>query len=257
MDSVQESSGLFFLPLAVAYLSACGGWFLLNRFRPSLWVSPRLGKQSRDYKDLGLALLAVIGILLLGQVYRMGFLLPTKGESWIFRITWIIDNLIIYSPIFVVMWLRKQPLVSIFLSPQGLEKKLGIGLVLGIIAVVLFLLLRDETGRLPEIATKAIEPRRLADFVPVFLEGVAVAFLFVRLRWAFGLLSALLIPALLFALAHVPGQMAAGTSFPEMASFFVVNTGLVAVVLYIVQRSEDVIWIGIVHYLMDIATNAI
>ena len=112
-------------------------------------------------------------------------------------------------------------------------------------------------NRFPEVLRRAIEPGRLVDFVPIFLEGVAVAFLFVRIKWALGILPAILIPAGLFALAHIPGQLANGLNAAEIMAFFIVNGGLAGAILYFVHRSADIIWIGLVHYIMDIAIEAI
>ncbi len=255
--SVQEASWFFFGPLVAAYMSACGGWILITHLKPSLWIPRIVEEQQRNFKDLGLALLAVMGILLIGQIYRLGFLLPTKGESWIYSVNWIIDNLIIYSPIFIVLYFRKQSTSTIYLSRQGMVNKVVFGLGLGILAVIIFLGLRGELNLFPVIIKKSFEPGRLVNFVPVFLEGIAVAFLFVRIKWAFGILPALLIPAMLFALAHIPGQLADGLNISAMIAYFIVNSGLVGAILYVVQRSTDIIWIGIVHYLMDIAIDAI
>lgn len=88
------------------------------------------------------------------------------------------------------------------------------------------------------------------------MEGVVVAFLFVRIRWTLGLWPAILIPAVLFAVGHVPRQIAAEQSAGTMIAFFVFNTCLPAAILYVVARSRDIIWIGIVHYVMDIAIKA-
>ncbi len=257
MGEVQAANWSFFLPLIAAYLAASAGWLLVARIKPFFAVAAKVPDFQKNFKDLGFAILAIIGIFLLGQAYRMELLLPTSGESWFYRAFWIIDNLIIYSPIFIVLLLRKHPLSTVFLSPTGLWKKLITGAGLGVLSVIVFLLLRGELARIPDIAAGAVEAERLVSFVPVFLEGVAVAFLFVRLKWAFGLVTALVVPPVLFALAHVPGQIATGMSVMGMISFFFVNSGLVAAILYVVQRSRDVIWIGLVHYLMDIAIEAI
>ena len=136
-------------------------------------------------------------------------------------------------------------------------KKVSFGLGLGILAVIIFLTLRSQLSQFPEVILRSIEPGRLVDFVPIFLEGVAVAFLFVRIKWALGILPAILIPAGLFALAHIPGQLANGLNIVEITAFFVVNSGLAGAIIYFVHRSADIIWIGLVHYIMDIAIEAI
>lgn len=256
MENIQQASPFFFLPVAAAYLLACGLWLLLTRFFPALWPWPALMRTDRKYLDFALVLVGVTGILLFGQLYRAGWLLPTKGAGWGRELAWMADNLVIYSPIFLILLLRRQSAATIYLSGNGFFKKVLFGIGLGLFAVFLFLILRGEAGKLPEILTKAAEPKRLANFLPVFLEGVALAFGFVRLRWAFGLWPALLLPALLFAAAHVPGQIEEGRTAVEIVAFFVFNSGLVAAILYVAQKSQDIIWLGIVHYLMDVAIQA-
>lgn len=103
----------------------------------------------------------------------------------------------------------------------------------------------------------SVAPDKLVDFLPVFLEGVAVAFGFVRFRWLVGMVPALVVPAAVFAAAHIPGQLADERTLATIVAFFLFNTSLAAAILWTVQRSRDVIWLGMVHYLMDIAIRAI
>ena len=242
--------------LVTAYLVVCGGWLALATWRPALWPPATPPSTDHPYRDAALAILAIAGVLLLGQAYRAGYLLPTSGES-VGRLAWVVDNLLIYSPIALVLAIRRQSPRTVYLSADALATKVAFGLGLGVLSVLLFLLLRGEPGRVMEILASAFEGKRGANFVPVFLEGVALAFAFVRLRWAMGLWPALVLPAVLFALAHVPGQIQEGRVLAEMAAFFVLNSVLVSLILYVAQRSQDVIWLGIVHYLMDIAIQAI
>jgi hypothetical protein len=165
--------------------------------------------------------------------------------------------LIIFSPIAAVLIGRRQGPQTIFLSPRRLAEKIALGLTLGVAAVAIYLVLRGELLRLGECLAAAVAPERLNYFVPIFLEGVAIAFGFVRFRWLVGTPAALAIPAVLFATAHVPGQLAEQRTLVEIAAFFVFNSALVSAVLWTVQRSRDVVWMGMVHYLMDIAIKAI
>ncbi len=96
----------------------------------------------------------------------------------------------------------------------------------------------------------------LRNFLQVFLEGVALAFAYVRLRWALGRWTARIAPGLLFAAAHIPRQLESGLGAPEMVAYFIVTAVVTFAVLFTLERSRDVIWIGVVHYLMDIAVGA-
>jgi membrane protease YdiL (CAAX protease family) len=126
-----------------------------------------------------------------------------------------------------------------------------------LIAVALYSGLRGELREVPGLLNSSVNTDKLVNCLPVFLEGVAVVFLFVRLRWVTGTAVAILIPSVLFAAAHVPGSLAEGRSAAHIAVFFVFNTALPAAIFSVVARSRDVIWLGLVHYLMDIAIQAV
>ena len=66
----------------------------------------------------------------------------------------------------------------------------------------------------------------------------------------------MLIPCLLFAIAHVQRGIDSGQTTSELIAFFVLNTALPFVIFLTVVRSRDVVWIGLVHYLLDVATRA-
>jgi hypothetical protein len=256
MQDPQTASAFFFVPVAVAYLAACGGWLLYDRQFGRTVAEPPLPASDRPVLDFLLVLAAAAGILLLGSVYRQGWLLPA-GSSVAGRVGWLVDNLIIFSPIAMVLLARRQGTRTIFLSPHRWVEKIVLGLGLGVISISLYLALRGELTELPQVLAASVAPDKLVDFVPVFLEGVAVAFGFVRFRWLVGMVPALVVPSALFAAAHIPGQLAEERTMATIVAFFLFNTSLAAAILWTVQRSRDVIWIGMVHYLMDIAIRAI
>ena len=256
MQETQTATAFFFAPVAAAYLAICGVWLGYDRLRRPSAGEPPLGASTRPVLDFALAVAAAGGILLLGAVYRQGWLLPAGG-GWLGRSFWIVDNGIIYSPIAAVLAVRRQGLETIFLSSHRLVEKTALGLGLGVLAVSLYLALRGELAQLAGCLVGALAPERLASFPAIFLEGVALAFGFVRFRWLVGTAAALAVPCALFAAAHVPGQIADERAVWEIAAFFLFNTSLAAAILWTVQRSRDVIWIGIAHYMMDVAIQAI
>ena len=130
------------------------------------------------------------------------------------------------------------------------------GLVAAILAVVTFSRLSDATDRLTTIAADALALRSLAHAPAVFLEGVALAFVYERLRWVMGGRWALFAPCLLFAAAHLPRSLAAGRPIEEVLFWFSANTLLPMMILGVVAKSRDVIWIAIPHYAMDVAIGA-
>ncbi|MEX2015511.1 MAG: hypothetical protein WD873_02665, partial [Candidatus Hydrogenedentales bacterium] len=203
MDDVQTNSMYFFAPVAAAYLFACFAWYAGTRVWPRLWPPQPEAKTTRPYLDLLLVLVAAVGVLGIGQLYRAGYLIPRPDNEYLGALVWTLNNVLIYSPVAIILWWRGQGLETIFLSPKGLGRKIAVGLLLAAASVILFLALRWELDRLPAIVYRSFTLDALENFFPVFMEGVVLAFAFVRLRWAIGLVPALVIPALLFACAHI------------------------------------------------------
>lgn len=256
MAEIQQATAGFFVPVAVSYGAALGGWWAAVRAWPGLWPKRITLETDRRWLDLGLMFAAVAGIFGLSLLNGQGYLLP-RPTGELGRAVWVVNVVLVFSPMFIVTAARRQGLATLFLSPRKLWNKVGLGLALSIVSVLIFIALRGDWPRLPEIVARATDPALFAQyFIPVLLEGVALAFAFVRLRWALGMWPALLIPAVLFALGHVPGSIQAGESFGHIAAFFVVNSAIVVVILAVVQRTQDVIWLTMVHYFMDIAIEA-
>ena len=254
-DSIQEASLRFFLPVVIAYLLACGGWIILARWGAIPFANAPLSPTDRPWLELAMAGLVAVGIFAGGFAYRFGLLLPS-GSGWLHHVSWTLNNVIIYSPLFIMLAIRKQSLDTVFISPTNLGRKTAVGGILAIAATIAFLGLRGELTELPGVLLGVVEPDNATNFIPVFLEGVALVFLFVRVRWALGTWPAILIPAVLFAVAHIPSQLAAEESLGTMIAFFVLNTLLPAAILYVIVLSRDVVWIAVVHYVMDIAIKA-
>ncbi len=245
----------FFLPIVAAYAVACGGWMLAQRFFPGWWPRRPDLSTGRKWLDLALVFVAVVAVLGIGELWRRGWLLP-EPAGWLGAVAWNANNLIIYAPIALMLAARRQPGETIYLSARGLPIKIIAGLVLGAAAVTVYLLLRGDLESIVQVAGDSVHGRNLRNFLPVFLEGVALAFAFVRIRWAFGLWPALFLPAILFAAAHIPRQIESGLGAVEMTAYFATTTAVAAGVLYALERSADVVWLGVVHYLMDVAIGA-
>jgi len=254
-DSVQEASPSFFGPVAFAYLFACGGWIILARLRIVSIPRDPFPTCDKPWRELALAGVAVVGVFALGLAWRFSFLLPA-ASGWLHHVSWTLNNVIIYSPVFILLAIRKQGLNTVFLSKAEIGRKAAIGGLLAIVGAVVFLGLRGELADLPGVLRGVVEPDSATNFLPVFLEGVVLVFLFVRVRWALGFWPAVLIPAILFAVGHIPRQLASGDALGTMMVDFAFNIFLPATILYVVAQSRDIVWIGIVHYVMDIAIRA-
>ena len=251
MEEIMQSNTYFILPLTLAYLSACALWFLLDRKSKS-WQIETIEKPAKPWIDLLLGLVACVAILAIGQLYSAGYLIPSSSSKALNRIIWPLNNVIIFSPIFLILFLRKQSLKTIFISWKEVPRKLIFGLAASIVGILIFLSLRGELSRIPEIAMHSIKPASLSSFPATFFENVAIAFLFVRLKWVLGIRWAIAIPALLFAFSHVPGSLAEGDSWANIITFFLLTGGLTTFILYTAYRSRDILWLGVLHYLMDV-----
>ena len=102
-----------------------------------------------------------------------GWLLPSAG-GLLGDIFWQFNNVIIYSPIVLLLVVRGQSARTVYLSADGLPIKLAAGVVLAVLAVFVFLVLRGDPGRLPGVLVESIRTENLRNFLPVFLEGVAI-----------------------------------------------------------------------------------
>lgn len=245
----MEALRAYFGPLLVAYLSACLAWVLATRLRPKLWPPAPVLSTDRPWLDLGLAAGAVLCIVGLNQAHRGGYLLHAGGDA-IAPLTIALNQIIIFSPIVVVLAVRGQGPTTVFLQPANLPVKLISGMLLGLMAIGIYVWMAGRLNELPNTLLAAVSPRSLERGLQVFFGCVAVAFLFVRVRWSFGLAAALLVPSLLNAFVQLPRQFEANLPVPEIAIYFALNTLVPAAVLYVVQLSGDIIWFAIVCYLL-------
>jgi hypothetical protein len=245
----------FFGPLIAAWLVTCGGWALAFKLRPGWWPQSEPPRTQRKWLDLALVIVVAAAIIGIGEMWRRGWLLP-QPAGWVGDVAWQLNNLIIFAPLFVALGARRQSTETVYLSGRGLPVKLAAGLLLGVLAIATFHLLRGEPRAMATTLAESPRWQNLKNFLPVFLEGVALAYAFVRLRWAIGVWPALLVPAALFAAAHIPRQIENGLAPGLMAVYFAVTALIAVVVLLTLARSRDVVWLGIAHYLMDIAIKA-
>lgn len=250
-ETLQQADVGFFAPTAVAYLGACGLWMAARWLRPGDWATGGFAVR-RSWIDLLVAVAVIAGILGLGELWRRDWLLPRSGGLWVYNL----NQLIIWSPLFLALVVRRQPLQTVYLQCHRLGAKCVTGLVIALLTVTIFLGMRGEWSRFGDVLIGCASSRSIGHFVPVFLEGVGIAFLIERLRWVVGAPVSVLIASILFAAAHVPGSLEDGRGAGYIAAFFVFNTGLCAAIAATVMRSRDVVWIGIVHYVMDVAIEA-
>lgn len=252
---VQTATTDFFVPIALAYIAVCVVWLVTRAVAQSRWEEEPHRETERPWLDFGMIFVAAISVLGIGQVYRQGWLLPALPGAW-GNLTAAINLCIPYVPLFLIVAIRRQPLDTVWISKRALPWKIGTGILAALVGVFVFYGARAELERLPEVVTGLMKSRSWVHAPAVFLEAVAVAFIFVRLRWVSNSVIAIAVPCTLFALAHVPSGFASDRPLWEIGAFFVFNSALAALIFSVVMRSRDVIWIAIPHFVLDIAIRA-
>ena len=252
MAIFQSADIAYLTALAVSYLFACAAWLGLDRAFDGLWKKDSEGRSDNPWGDLGLAVIAVLAVVGLQQLRRQGHLFDEGSTS----LWWCINQIVVYSPVLAASLGRGQGSASLYLSFSGLLGKLLVGVLLGFCAAAVFLLLRGEAAEIPRLLVYATHPKWLVRFPPIFLEVVGVSFLYIRLRWALGPWPALVIPSVVFAIYHIPRGIEAGGSPLALMAFVLFNTLLLPVVLHVIHRSKDVIWLGLVHFFLWVAVYA-
>lgn len=197
---------------------------------------------------MGIVLLAVLGVILLGQLWARGIRLEAQG-TWA-PLVEAINQLIIFAPVVAVPIIRRQGWASAWIRPDWLIARLAIGISLALFALLLYSTLEQGAPPWPETIRRVYTPARFHLAVQVLLEDLAIAILFVRLAAAAGTRAAILGVAALFAVAHVPSMIASGEPAAEFVGLLR-DVGLGILVLGTAWRSADIAWLWPVHYALD------
>ena len=234
--------------LATAYAATCATWWALSRLLP-LWRDAERPHFARPWREVGIVLLAVLGTLLLGQLWVRGIRLNMPapwaplGES--------INQIIIFAPVVAVPILRRQGWASAWIRLDHVALRLAIGLALALGALFLYSTLERGAVSWPEAVREVFAPSRAHLAVQVLLEDIAIAILFVRVTAAMGPRAAIVIVAALFAAAHIPSMIAQGDPAAELVALLR-DAGLAVLVVGTAWRSADIAWLWPVHYVLDV-----
>jgi hypothetical protein len=213
-----------------------------------LWPSAKRASFDRPWLEVGVALLAVVGILLIGQAYvRVGFL-PEEGPAG--PALAAINQIVIFSPVFLAVLLRSDSLETVWLGAPRWPLRLAAGLGLAILAGSVYLLLRADTIGLADVAARIVRYRHFDEATQVLLEDITIAFLFVRLVAAIGPRWPVVVVAALFAVGHIPALIAGGATAGELA-LLLRDAALGVGIIVVLQRSRDILWFWPVHFVLD------
>lgn len=238
----------YYQALFLGYLVAMVGWLAINRMVPSLWPACPYPSFTKPRKEVGWALLACLGIIAIGQLYQAGIRLPRSGPLG--PVFDSINHLIIFSPVFLLLYLRKHSLSTAWLNTNGIWLRTIVGFGLALVAILVFTLLKSDGDGWFLLIQRVYHYQNLSHLTQVLCEDVTIAVLFTRIRSAVGLRGAIILVASLFALGHIPAMLTAGVSLSGFGSL-ILDTLLGVGVIFVVQKSADILWFWMIHFAMD------
>lgn len=231
-----------------AYAASLGGWYLVTRARPALWVAQEPTRFERPGRELLWALLAAVGVIALNFAYHahaFAWLQPLgKGVAF------AISLLLIWSPVFLVLALRRQGPETCLVSPRGWWKKLAWGVVASAVGVAAFLLVRqgDTAARL----ARALSAPRPLPLFQSLLQFFGFGFLLVRLGAVMGRGRASVLVGALYGVVKYPlylGPYALG--WGPATALVAFSAAVAAAVIWLVYDRQDLVVPAIVHVFLD------
>ena len=232
--------------LALGYAAALAGWALLLYTRPQLWPQTR-PRFARPWREVLWALLGAVGVILVGQVYSAGFRLRASGGLRVLAES--INQLLIFAPMLLVPLMRRDDLSTAWIRRDRVWLRVGIGIVLGLLAIGVFTTLHGSVSWPAAIArTYRLASVHIA--VQVLLEDIAIAILVVRLAAAMSTRKAIALAAILFAAGHIPTMITNGASPAELLALLR-DAALGGAVIALAIRAADVWVLWPIHFAMD------
>ncbi len=234
--------------LFASYGSAVAVWYAINRLAPSIWPGTAPATFAKPWREVGWAFVAVIAVILVGQVYQQGIRLPNDGAfGGIFE---SINQLIIFCPVVLMLLWRRQPFSTVWLSGDKALTRLAAGIGIALFAILIFTMVRTGSDSFFQVVSRTYHYQNIAHLVQVFMEDITIAYLFIRLRAVLKLRGAIVLVATLFAAGHIPAMISEGYSFAELGSLLL-DAALGVGLVYTVQRSGDILWFWCLHFAMD------
>lgn len=233
--------------LAIAYGTVCLVWLVLSHLLP-YWRAPARPYFEHPWREVGYVLVAALLVIGLGQLWVRGVRLPNQGE-WrpIFE---SINQIIIFSPLLLLLFWRRQSPASAWLPGPHLVPRLAIGLGLAMCAVAIYATLERGAPSIQSAVFRVFHPANSHVAIQVLLEDVAIAILMVRLGAALTNRWAVILVAVLFAAGHIPTIISQGASAAQLIGL-VRDFGLGVVVIGTAARGADILWLWPVHYALD------
>jgi hypothetical protein len=217
---------------------------LLISNKTSFWRSDKIIEFESPWKEFGYVFLSGLGILGIGQLYMAGIRLPS-GQP----ILEAINQVLIFSPAILLLMLRHKSLSTAWIDLDRAHYKILTGLGLAVTAILIYSLVGSERTFLA-ILLDTYSPKNFAHLVQVLCEDILIAMLFIRLKKATSLKTALIVVASLFAAGHIPAMISKGFPIEEFYSLFL-DAGLGFFLIYTINKTKDILWFWMVHFAMD------
>jgi len=246
--------GYHYVALYASYGTAAVGLFAALRAVPSLWPGRAAATFPHPWREVGWVLLAAVAVLAVGQLYQRGLRLPTRGGLGPFLEA--VNQAVIFSPLFVLLWIRRQGAETVWLPTDRVGWRLLVGVILAMAALAVFSSLRPDMGSWLSLWAFVYRWEHVGLAAQVFFEDVAVAMLMVRVIALMKNRSAAAgIVAGLFAAGHIPAMLGKGASVTELDTL-VLDAVLGFVLLSVIAKSRDIWWFWVVHFSMDMTQFA-
>jgi len=236
--------------LISSYSFAAISWFLLHKnWNKNPWDGAKVKNLflSKPYVDFLLAIVAVISIIAIGQLYINGYLIPNKSNNQLLD---ALNQFLIFSPTFILVLVRKQALESIWLRSDKLLLRISIGLIIAISSLFFYWIIRSDVPSFDQVLVRVYQPQNISKFVQVFMEDITIALIFVRLSNWIGNRWTIVIVASLFAASHIPSMISSGYAITELSSL-IFDTFIGVLILSAVSKSRDIWWFFMLHFAMD------
>jgi hypothetical protein len=250
-----EVSLNFEIAVYLSWVVGVGLLLLAIRLLPAHWqaLEPiRLERPGRETLWALAAAVLVVGIsVATDNVFRGWKRHPSIGSAVFFG-----QLVLVYSPIFALLWWRKQGLRTCLLRFDKLPSKILLGTGLAFVASFVFLLIRGRAGSFRDFAATLGQGGMVAMF-QTFMEGFAIGFLLYRVGAWIGIGWSSVIVAILFMAAHIPNYTSGAfhLSLPVAILAAVAHAGIGVFIFVAAWRSQDIIVLGILHWFINRASD--
>lgn len=243
---VSHPIALFF-----AYGAVLAAWFFISRVRPGLWPACARPQFARPWLEVAAAVIAAIGVIAVGQLYQHGVRLPRTGALGFLGES--INQIVIFLPIILLPLLRRQPYTTAWLPLTRWPERVGWGLALALLALLVFSQTRAPVAAPWRILAALPRLDHIPHAVQVFLEDVAIAILAVRLSAALprGEWTVPALVGVLFAAGHIPALLSTQGATLTQLGLLVPDAILGFMVVAVLLRARDVWWFACVHWTLD------